>query len=385
MEAFWDHVKSYHLSLYDALQTADSNFNQVLERSINLYSNITFLNPLQRHEMIMNDIKSYTNITILLNNGQIKTHTVLLSLIPYFKNLLIDCDYDNQIYINTSVQAMSIIINALYFSYIKLDNKNIIEVMRLMDFFTYDRYSSQIIYFLRHGMMVNLMDNAYKNGDVDKLLLFEMLLYHMEENPTVKTMIKHFKICEKYLLSFTHWPELFTEEQQLNAILLSKKYDMFNKSTIHPKIILKNLIETFPHTDCYYDIYNLDKRCFDINSGNYNYVIIKSYYPQVHYLMIKDFGFQYQIVVGTPYITITIHQSFNDIKIGSKIILSLDNLSMKDIYEIKGIHKKINDKLIEATRLRYLDGISYRLTLDKNIIHQNISAWYIKEVIEDVI
>lgn len=106
---------------------------------------------------------------------------------PYFKDLFQDCDHDLYIKLNASMQAMTMIIDSLYFSSITLDIDSILEVMMLLDMFRYDAHFCKIkVFLIYHGkvLLTKLIANV-------QLGLYEMLLYNILD----VELLKLIKIC----------------------------------------------------------------------------------------------------------------------------------------------------------------------------------------------
>lgn len=202
---------------------------------------------------------------------------------------------------------------------------------------------------------------------------------------TIEKMLNtSFHCCFKYMFEFRYWYKWFTPKEQLEMILKSKRYEMFNLSTIDPHRILKSLIDALPHTDCYYDIYNgviLTNKVIH-RAG----VIIKSYYPQLKYIAINIFDYSARHhMMGENKLYLTLFKSLPEVTIGFKILLSENEIDLNDPYEIIAIHKKINDNLIPATRLTYYEDLEYILTLDKPLNFTKADLWIMREVTVDVI
>ncbi len=382
MQAFLNYVKLYDFSLYEALMPHQDEFVQ----TVNLYSNLIFLTEDIRHNMIMNDIKkTMTNVKLILNNGEIDCHKSILSIMPYFKILFEDCEGD-VIYLDASLESMTIIINALYFTFINLDSSNLMDVMILFDMFMYQRYTVQLTYHLYKN---NIITFLLRHNNINQLLILELLLHHMlidrKDDILIKKLINQFSSCEKYMFYFTHWTTIFTKEQQLNQIVIQEKYEMFNRSIIEPKIILKLLIDQFIHSDCYYDVYQLPDYYFTKENEDENYIIIKSYYPKFHYIRIEDTKYKnHSIHVNTNKIDLDLNRSL-DYKIGSKFLFSMSSKLRQDIYEITDIHKIINNQLVPAKQLKFLENIKYQLTFNRPFLEDYDYSWTIEEIIETVI
>lgn len=394
MEAFFNHVKSTNLPLHDVLKTLD------ITNTVNLYTKLEFLGDVQRHAMIMNDIKNtIQGFKIILNNGTILVNKAILSIIPYFKDMFEDCDdFLTEVSIDASYEAMTIIINSVYFDHIKLHKNSIIEVIRLMDLFRYNNHLRTVIYFL-YNQSSYVIHKALKEKNVNQLVLLEMVLRHMliygsdQDKIRINMMLSNnFRCCTDYMFSFSGWCEMFSMDQQINNIMLTKKYEMFNKMKINPKTVLKYLIDALSETDVYYDVYEAENVYYNINSINYNdidsdfsYIIIKSYYPQFHYISIKNFEYEkHNIINGNNTFKIILNKSLNNITIGSKLIIAKDKIDLNDIYEITYIHKIMNDVLIPTTRLTYLTNIIYMITVDKPLMLTNVDSWHVQEFCEDV-
>jgi hypothetical protein len=391
MEAFFNHVKSTNLPLHNVLKTLD------ITNTVNLYTKLEFLGDVQRHAMIMNDIKNtLQDVKLILNNGTILVNKAILSIIPYFKDMFEDCDdFLSEVSIDASYEAMTIIINSVYFDHIKLDNKNIIEVLCLMDMFRYNDHLRSVIYFL-YDQSLYVIHKALKEKNVNQLVLLEMVLRHMliygsdqDKIRINKILTNSFRCCTDYMFSFSGWYEMFTVEQQLDNIMLTKKYEMFNKMKINPKTVLKYLIDALPENDVYYDVYESKNVYYNINNINYDdsdfsYIIIKSYYPQFHYISIKNFDYErHNIKIENNTFKIILYKSLN-ITIGSKLIITKDKIDLNDIYEITYIHKIINDVLIPTTRLTYLTNMIYMITLDKPLMSTDVDFWHVQEFCDDV-
>ena len=140
MQAFLNYVKSIDLSMYTILNALE---NIEFIKTVEFYSNLTFLTDDCRYGMIMNDVKNtMIDIKLILTNGEINAYKPILSIIPYFKGLFEDCQGE-VVYIDASIEAMKIIIDAVYFSFIRLDKDTIFEVMLLLDMFMYHQYLSK--------------------------------------------------------------------------------------------------------------------------------------------------------------------------------------------------------------------------------------------------
>lgn len=381
MEAFLNHLKTINLPLYNILK----ELNDEIINIVNFYSNMKFLGISQLSGMIMNDIKnSITDVTLILNDGTIKAYKPILSIIPYFKCLFEDCEGD-EVVIDASFSAMKIIIDAVYFSHIQLNNNDLLEVMRLMDMFMYWPYPSTIVYFLYAGGLSFIIN---KSENIKELVLIEMLIYHMRDFNQYKIdrLKKEFKVCHPYMFSFTHWHELFTEEEQLSHILISKNYELFNKTNIKPKIIIKSLIDALPETNCYYDLF------YTTMYFNKDYItapcsIIKSYYP-LSYISIHPFNYpSHGHEIGDNRLRIDLSKSIMKVTIGSKILLieNENEININDYYTIIAIHKKVNGILIPTTQLIYFEDIEYTLTFDKPIYFKNnFKSMIMNEVVVNV-
>lgn len=394
MEAFFNHVKTTNLPLHDVLKTFD------ITTIVDFYAKLKFLGDVERHAMIMNEIKNTMHdLKLILNNGDILVNKAIVSIIPYFKDMFEDCDASSaDVSIDASYEAMTIIVDSVYFPYIKLDTKTIIEVVSLMDMFRYHDHLRTIVYFL-YDQSLYIIHKALKDENVNHLVLLEMVLRHMLiygidiDKKRINNILRTgFRSCINYMFSFSGWYEMFTLEQQIDTILLTKKYEMFNKLKFDPKIVLKYLIDAIPETDVYYDVYESKNVYFNTNNINYDdidsdfsYIIIKSYYPQFHYISIKNFEYEkHNIKIWNNTFKIILNKSLTNITIGSKLIIAQFKIDLNDIYEITYIHKIMNDVLIPTTRLTYLTNIIYMITLDKPLMSTDVDFWHVQEFIEDV-
>ncbi len=385
---FLIYLQKENLSFYNVLETL-KEYDMIL--SIIDQHDYDFLSDAQLYDMIMYNIKSITNMKIKLSNGHvIYCYEPLVKTIPYFKLLLEDAqdnqwDHYKELYVDFDPESMKVIIDSLY-SNIRLNLSNIFPVMTLMDQLLYDQPIDDIMTFLTVNLKT-IIQILLKNENIEKLVILQTFIYNIgyhHSNYDTNGLLKEFSICDQWLFSFPHWKVIFSSDQQYNAIVQNKQYELFDQSTIEPKQILTFLIQTFPEKNGYDHVMHQYEECDPhavyygkINNITYSHiVIIKSYYPNFQYDLYAN------IVDLTSYedtIKITLQYSTNKITVGSTLIIQSTFGENNIEYTVQEIYKCVNGQKFKTTKLVHSDIISiyYELTLDKCVPHSNeiLNIW----------
>jgi hypothetical protein len=386
MEAFLDYVKKLDESLFNALTKLPLDEYSEFNKTVELYMKMKFAPIHHRFDMIMNDLRNHlNNITLVLLNGEVSVNKTIISIIPYFEYLF-EHESVKHIKINFTVNTLSILIDWVYFHTFdsnKIPVSSNLQLLNAMDMMMYHEFSEAMIKLLEKTIKI-LIHDYYNNEELDNLLLLEHLIYNLKIiHPTINfdNIVSAFSSCKKYICHFTHI-NVFDSEDQYDAIMKLGNYKHFNRSTVDPKKVLEALIDFYPESECYYDVYN--SKTIVVQNQNTNkiilnnskeYMVIHSYEP-FHYTKYKKFNYPTHVLnIDTNEIIIKLSKSLN-VPIGSCIVIA-DNdkdvfvIDLKSpIYTITEIHRrfKIDDTtydIMMTNELKYYKNIDYLLTLDK--------------------
>lgn len=389
MNDFKIYIKDKNPSFYKYLSNGQKSiqYDKIID-IITEHQQYEFLTNKDLYDMIMYEIKKLTDMKIKLNNGDIiYAYQPIIKTIPYFKLLLQDAQDDSwsryrEIYVDFEPFAIKEIINSLYTT-INLNFSNIIPIMILMDKLLYYQPIREIISFLENHMDT-MIKMHMQDENIENLIMMETILYnmiyakskHQYNDKTIYDLIKKFNVCEKYFFSFTHWFDIFNPQQQYDAIIASKNYNLFNKSTIEPRTVMYFFILKFPESHCFYNIMNRFSKfsppCIYYNHineyiGHHYITLIKSYYPIFSYILLDPLI--ENVTINETTFKTNINQSYKNINIGSQLIISNDLSSYQKEYTIIEINKWVDDKKYKTNHLMYTDllNIEYEIVLDKVI------------------
>jgi hypothetical protein len=388
MNEFLNYLDEYNHALYCVIGSLTDDDYKSLEKIAELYMKMTFFTLPDKINMIMNDFKNnVTNVKIIFMDGELKAHKSILSLIPYFELLFEDCIGD-VVYFNASIKNMNIIINSVYFNYINtllINEYNVFDILLLFDMLMYCKDN---LTFLLKKYIGPIIQQLLMDDNKFKLRLFENIITNMTNKDNKMCLDKiiktNFKNCHDYMFLFVRFDEMFDKHEIINYIIKYEKYDYFNQlKEVDPKIILNHLIEIFHDKDCYYDIFTAD--CVYYNTENIfeadedcEYIIIKSYFP-LHYIKLNHFAYPNHIMEeGEDEINIQLDKS-SDVTVGSKLVIVTDDMLFLNYYEITSIHKKIGDRLIPTTQLKYFPSIRHILTLNRPLTTDHGATWIMED------
>lgn len=385
MEAFLEYVKNLDESLFNALTKLPLDEYIEFRKTVELYMKMKFAPIHHRFDMIMNDLRNHlNNITLVLLNGEVSVNKTIISIIPYFQYLF-EHESVKHIKINFTVNIISILIDWVYFHTFdssKIHVSSILQLLNAMDIMLYHEFSEAMIKLLEKTIKI-LIHDYYNNEELDNLLLLEHLIYNLKIiHPTINfdNIVLAFNVCKKYICHFTHI-NIFDPEEQYDAIMKSGNYNHFNRSTVDPKNVLEALIDFYPESECYYDVYN--SKTIVVQCQNYTdkiilndskeYMMIHSYEP-FHYTKYKKFNYpRHTLYIDTNEIIIELSKSLN-VPIGSCIVIADNDKDViflnSPIYTITEIHRrfKIDDdvvNIVTADELKCYKNTDYLLTLDK--------------------
>lgn len=370
------------------------------------YENNNFLNVtynLSRWEPYLKIKNEITNFKIhLTDNTVIHCIKKALYIIPYFKILFNDCDDGDEIALDTDPTITKSIIDSLYFGNLKdsLTVTNVINTFEILDkFMFYDAIHDVLQFIQKHHNTIieNMLENDFNDIFVLKMLLDNVMNNDFKDvnyvpfgiepikNVTRSTIILIFEIVGRHLnnnyddnkniFMFNDWFKIFNSNIKFDAIKQFKKYELFNISDIASCVILKFLIEEFPHLECYNDICNyFPKVYFNEPIEKYigkcfHYAIITSYYPKFEYMTITTLDSK---SVLNNKIKISTQINTKEINIGTKILLSQNN-TIHNEFIITGFNKCVNNKIVPVQQLTRIGipfaTVHYEIILNKTLTH----------------
>ncbi len=200
-----------------------------------------------------------------------------------------------------------------------------------------------------------------------------------------------------YIFMFENWNTLFSDKDKLNAIHLSKKYELLNIANVEPNIIIKFLSNLDYKNDCYQDmlnisLYNTFSRSLD-NTENLldddeECSVITNYYPEFSYLSFEILYIKCKRDNdNTCAFTFTFNNNHHTLNIGSQLLVITGNYSKlklsdkytDNIFTIQKIIKSVNRKddfgpnkgidAFDVESAKYapktMHSVSYKIILDK--------------------
>lgn len=363
--------------------------------------------------LIMTDIynQQIYDFTICFNNTDktIKCSKVLLKIIPYFKMIFEDLAIQDSITLDTNYDVTNMIFMMLQNQpFEEVITPNIaIDIITQMDFWLMKDH-----FYIIFGYIIKNIDNIIscelENKNYDKLKTFYELLVKIpseegEMGNKEKKLVNLYIFSEsfKYIKSikyeylhtkkwmdnifiFNNWNIIFSDENKLMAIDITKKYDLLNVSCVTPLQVIKLLANSNFSNEEYYDVFNIPKLMF-IN--NYNQkekiktrimdkqCVITNYYPIFSYVVYTQLN---GVVIENVYNdVIHIKNVKFDISVGDNILLQYDsnNNNHNNIFKITKIVKclEITKKEIEINKIPYvcdidkLHKVTYKLYFDIEI------------------
>lgn len=372
----------------------------------------------------INKLNDLNNFTIILQNNKnfpcIKEHILQIPYIKYQLN-----DLNNNINkltfykLNFSKSTFDIIINYLWGIeiYDKINIYNFFELLNVTEYLLIPDFFDIILLFLLHNytFITFIKDIHNITNNINNIITLTILLIDNIYKPYIKEIIKlHYPIIYKTIMDnrylcnfnifiFQNWNILFTEKEQLEAIIMTKMYINFNKSTISSKKIVKFLLAYDLTSNIYNKILNrynwksiviYQSDCLKpITIHKLPYVditIITSYYPQFNIIIYKklDCIINY---INTYKFEIILNDQSCSISIYDEIILCYDTLltlNILDYVHIKKIEKCFNNYCNEINKAKYCNhkAVSYKITLKNSIksIYNLNEIWIKKSYAHDV-
>lgn len=359
---------------------------------IKKYDHINFLSSSVKNYMIMNYIKSYhPDMTLKCKEGDIKCHRYILNILPYFNLMFQDSEFSSIIEVDFNYIATKIVIDSIYFTSIEnLKINNIYDVLYIMDKTMYNIsnvYDECLKYLCDH--LEFIIQYELVNDRIDHIKNIERII-RQSHNQQLKLKLKTaFQCCNKYLLSFNKWKEMFTVEQQLDGLMETKQYDLLHELPI--KDVIKYMTNKFIYCDSYNKLYNavmlenINIYMMDKLKDPKKYMyLIKNYYPALSYHSLVNMCLQCASK-NENIIKLKFKIVINEIKINSQLWIGNENDDIEqNIYTIVKIFKILNDIEIECDTLNYRYDLVYKLVVDKPIINYNyiFHYQYINEIID---
>lgn len=416
-------------NMYLLLNKNDDEYKKFCDIILS-HHNANILRQCMSHQIILFEICRYLEIlTMRFPDGkELQCCKILLvTKSQYFRGML-DCgdkmNTNSIIYLDTNFETTKILIESLYMPNLenKLTCSNAIELLQIMDqFLIRDNVGIILKYLWNSNNIFAIIEEKLKIFDITYFTMLEIILNNITHDECIDNCTKNgaslisqkifanignkinnIATDELNIFLFERWVNLFTEDQKMGAIVLAKKYELWDKSGICPKKIIKFLIENDITHDLYNEIANElnnpltqiyvnPSQCESIND---TLIIIKSYYPIFKYDKLTKVRFAWFDETERTWFkndTNKLIIQFDSIKwkkisVNDKIILGKTfPHNSENIIIVTNITKSINKRRQNVKDVLYYDNtivkVMYELTFNKLITSADVDKeWFIEEV-----
>ncbi len=385
--------KSYNKvkSFYDSL--TDSEIHNKIKFLINEYCELTDLDAIDIYKMVMMDIfnDGLTDFTVNFpDNTSCHCLKVVLQQIPLFSMIFEDFDeFNNNIDLSTDLTintetAMTIIILLYDPTTINLITpNNFCDIFILMQKWLMEIEYIELMLDYAENNIQYIISHNLKQKQFNNILIFDEHLNNIKNNNKIKQnidgILKEMFSCDFgcNIFIFNDWQTKFSDEQKINAIKLTKNYELLDYSKINPVTIVKFLRDFDFANDIYNKIFDIgvikpitNNNTVNITSNNQldKFVIIKKYFPIFAISIFKKINATI-IQSDSNWIMIQFNSSKSAKIYINTILITLNDGQLEDnIYFITNITKYNDNKNTDVHIAKYIyhdESIVYKLTLDK--------------------
>ncbi len=382
----YDKIKRF----YDSL--GDNEIHNTIKIIIDKYCRLTYLDAVQIYKMVLMDIfnDGLTDFTINFpDNTSFHCLKIVLQEIPLFSMIFEDFDefnnsIDLSIDLTINTETAMTIINLLYdpTTVNLITPNNFCDIFVLMQKWLMEYEYVNIMLEYANNNIKYIISHNLKQKQFNNILIFEEHLNNIKNNDKLKDnvndILKEMFICEFGcdIFIFNDWQTKFSDKQKLNAIKLTKNYELLNDSKINPVIIIKFLRDFDFASDIYNKIFDIgtiklfaDNHTLNVKSNKQDdFVVIKKFYPIFAISIFKKIN---ATIIQHDFNWIMIQ--FNGPKSAKicidKILINLiDGPAEDNVYFITNITKYNDNKSANVQIAKYIHddtSIVYKLTLNK--------------------
>lgn len=327
----------------------------------------------------------------------------ILQTIPYFAMVFEDVELNDSIELASNYDITTSLIKLVYNPEAEniITNDNYLELFELMD-----KYLMKDYFYIMISYAKNNIDVITKGLLDDKKFNCLTFLYRILSNIATEGIINNklkknaLGIIKQMLdvnpgeniTMFNDWQKMFSDDQKLKAISVSKNYELLNIAHITPIKVVGFLAGIDFANNFYYNIINDTAKLIfspqnnEILSTSSTIIIITSYYPVLSYTKIYKLPVYTGNKVGNN-ITIEFSKCSDiPIKIGDKIMIGYTTSELNNYYCVNSITKTGNTQSMSTKVAQFVsppiihDDIKYVLSLNRPIDSKDINGlWVMSE------
>ena len=399
------------LNTSDPYQNKIANFCASLsENHIHTRIKLTFIEHSQyvthitNHTTIYEKVLNYiytnnlTDFTITFkDNIKCSYLKVILEQIPFFKMMFEEFKI-NDVTLDVPSHIADPVIKLMYNLEppLKKIDKNFLEMFKLVDKWLLDGDDTFVLldYLLKNLDINDFIDN----GQFDDLIVLTNHVSNMSNIPnsllvtkTITHILNKFHLVmydfKDIMFKFDNWPNIFTDEQKLKAIEMTKNYELLNVSKIEPNAVIYVLkISTLTEIDIY-DMFESSNIfiCFkglQKPDKEYDSIInIESYYPNFKATIFSKTN-TYAINGGYDIKRSSVMGPYQFIKVELPLINSDTNIDCNNwiqySYKITDITLEVNGQIIH--KKIYRKGFKCKVIVNNHNAKINGQVWIVNKI-----
>ncbi len=353
---------------------------------------IEYAYPFLLDKIFSDDINDFT--IKFSDNNSFDCNKLVLMTNKYFNNLLNDCDdlsnemlmitdYDTTILLIKMLYKRSNIFNSIYTS-------EFCRTFELMDIMMMDdEYIMEMLKVLKNKLYP-IVEFELKQNNFQTINLLVEHLKNISESSEYLDETKH---SAEYLYDriysvnygekifhFNNWQNLFPEKYKMDAIITSKKFELFNIANINFTSGIEFFKEYDFGNDCYNEIehlgsskltflyYKYNGISISRNDDVHNIIVLNEWFPIFNVDMFKRINIIMEKIEG-KWITLKVDVFWpGEININSQILIGYD-INTENIFTVKKIIKCLKEKTRIVNKAIYTDNlpIFYKIKINKDL------------------
>jgi hypothetical protein len=367
------------------------------------------------YKMVLTEIYNNNLTDFKLNCGDQTIYCLktIIKNMPCFSLMFEDTGMNlDTLDINEPYELMFTLIKLMYTHNTEIITvDNFIPILQLMDKFMMKEYFTIMLTYANRNI-TDITEKLISDQNFDHLKILHRILEDIK-NETVNELHiprgqemfvgdiikKMFSVnYGPHIFVFDKWPTLFSDQQKIQGITLTKKYDLLDISLIKPNIILAFLSEIDFSNDIYSNVINKFESGVQVFFGQHNLtkaysdrvILITSYYPVFTCsIIVKLNG---KIIDTVDNLVIQFLGSGLKMSVGNKILFSrsMSQIDLDNTYVIDSMTKNCNGKCINVEHAQYIptlsNSVTYELGLDKIIMNYGfgISVYCVNDIAHTV-